>query len=261
MSDTGAPLYLELLAPDGERRPEVKFNNNMRIINNMLFASGSTLYTGLQAFWKLAEASGTRADEWGDNDLTDNNTVTGNPGKIGNACQFTAANSEYLSVVDNAALSMGDFDFTIAGWVYLDSLGVLRWAVSKYGSGTTQEYGIYVDTSNRMNFFVSPDGTLFTLVTNTSVTLTTGTWYFVCAWHDATANTINLSVNNGTAASAAHTTGVWNGPSSFLLGARAAGTEPWNGRLDAWGVWKKALSASERTTLYNAGTGVEHPFS
>lgn len=261
MPDTGAPLYLELMALDGERLPSAKFNQNMRIINNLLFASGSTLYTSLQAFWKLDEASGTRADEWGGNDLTDNNTVTGAVGKIGNACQFTAANSEYLSIADNASLSMGDFDFTLAGWVYLDSLGVIRWAAAKYTTGTTQEYGINVDTANQMNFFVSNNGTAFTNVVNTSVTLTTATWYFICAWHDATANTINLSVNNGTAASAAHTTGVWNGAASFVLGARAAGTEPWNGRLDAWGVWKKVLTAGERTTLYNAGSGLETPFS
>src|SRR3972149_4482135 len=38
--------------------------------------------------------------------------------KSGNAAQFIAANSEYLSVADNAALSMGDVDFTLAGCWY-----------------------------------------------------------------------------------------------------------------------------------------------
>ena len=39
----------------------------------------------------------------------------------GMAAQFTAANSEYLSRADNAALSMGDIDFTIETWVYMDT--------------------------------------------------------------------------------------------------------------------------------------------
>lgn len=258
MSNTGAPLYLELLAVDGERRPEVKFNQNMRIINNMLFASGSTLYTGLQAFWKLDEASGTRVDEWGDNDLTDVNTVTGAVGKIGNACQFTAANSERLSIVDNAALSMGDFDFSLAGWVYLDSVGVQRGIAGKYT--TVLEYQVYINTSNQIVFYVSSDGVGSTVVTNTATALSVSTWYFVCAWHDSVANTINVSVNNGTAASVAHTTGVRNGSDPFTLGSEGLALY-WNGRLDAWGVWKKALSASERTTLYNGGAGLETPFS
>ena len=42
--------------------------------------------------------------------------------KSGNSAQFTAANIEYLSIVDNAALSMGDIDFTVAGWFYFDSV-------------------------------------------------------------------------------------------------------------------------------------------
>lgn len=260
MSDTGPPLYLELMASDGERLPSAKFNQNMRIINNLLFASGSTLYTSLQAFWKLDEASGTRTDEWGSNDLADNNTVTQVAGKIGNAAQFTAANSEYLSIVDNASLSMGDFDFSFAGWVYLDSLGADRGLITKGSAGGSLEYHIQVLAANQLNFTVSHNGTATTGITNTSVTLVVSTWYFVVAWHDSVADTINLQVNNGTIASAAHTTGVFNGVSPLTLGSFGLANY-WNGRMDAWGVWKKALSAGERTSLYNGGAGLETPFS
>ena len=58
--------------------------------------------------------------------LTDNNTVTGQaaggPGAQ-NVSQFTAANTEFLSRADEAALDCGDIGFTFAAWVYLDSLG------------------------------------------------------------------------------------------------------------------------------------------
>ena len=67
-----------------------------------------TLPTNLIAYWKLDEASGTRNDSKGANHLTDNNTVTQAVGKVGNAAQFTLANSEYLSIADNADLSAGD---------------------------------------------------------------------------------------------------------------------------------------------------------
>ena len=78
--------------------------------------SGCTLTTSLIAHWNLDEASGTRVDAKGGNDLTDNNTVTQATGIVSNAGQFTAANSEYLSIADNAALSTGDIDFTIPLW-------------------------------------------------------------------------------------------------------------------------------------------------
>ncbi len=80
------------------------------------------LLTDLKAHWKLNEASGARVDSHGSNDLTDNNTVTQVAGKIGNAAQFTAANSEWLSRGTDVDLGLGaDTDCTWAGWFYMDS--------------------------------------------------------------------------------------------------------------------------------------------
>ncbi len=39
------------------------------------------------------------------------------------ARQYTAANTEFHSIADNASLSTGDIDFMIGGWIYLDSYG------------------------------------------------------------------------------------------------------------------------------------------
>ena len=83
--------------------------------------------TDLKGLWHLDENSNgsaavTRKDSSGNgNDLTDNATVTSTQGKIGKAGQFTAANSEYLSITDNDSISVGNFDFTASAWVMLDS--------------------------------------------------------------------------------------------------------------------------------------------
>src|SRR5690348_11404000 len=71
------------------------------------------LTDSLVGYWKLDEASGSRADSAGANTLTDNNTVAGLAGLISNAGDFERDNSESLSIADNAALSMGDIDFTL----------------------------------------------------------------------------------------------------------------------------------------------------
>src|SRR4051812_43478016 len=98
--------------------------------------AASPLLTNLASYWKLEEASGTRADEIGSQTLTDNNTVTQAVGKLGNAAQFTAANSESLSHADSATLSLGaDQDFTLGAWVYLDSKGANRVIASKWAPG------------------------------------------------------------------------------------------------------------------------------
>src|SRR3990167_5318802 len=90
----------------------------------------------LVAYYNLDEASGTRADSVGSNDLTDNNTVTQETGIVGSSTQHTSPNNEYLSVADTADLSMADIDFTVAAWFYMDSkVGDDRNILSKTVSG------------------------------------------------------------------------------------------------------------------------------
>src|SRR5881394_1372626 len=89
------------------------------ISGDLFFATGkrrSPWLTSLVAHWKLDQTSGLRADSHGGNDLADFNTVTFAAGKIGNAASFLGVNEESLGAADNAALSMGDIDFSIALW-------------------------------------------------------------------------------------------------------------------------------------------------
>ena len=73
------------------------FATGQIIIRPYATVASSTLSTGLLAFWKMAETSGTRYDETANNeDLTDNNTVSYATGKVGNAADFEASNNEYL---------------------------------------------------------------------------------------------------------------------------------------------------------------------
>lgn len=89
------------------------------------------------AHWNLNESSGTRVDSVGSNDLTDNNTVGVDTGKFGNAAYFDILNSEYLSINDNAALSMGDVDFMLRAWIKLESTASSGVVIGKwnYSSG------------------------------------------------------------------------------------------------------------------------------
>jgi hypothetical protein len=217
----------------------------------------SALLNSLIAHWKLNESSGIRIDSHGGNDLGDINTVASAAGKLGNAASFVAGNEESLSVGDNAALSMGDIDFTIALWVWFDALtgtGLAgKWATSSI------EYIAYFDGTN-LRFHVSNNGSNNVSVVNPQ-SISINTWYLFVAWHDATANTINLSINNNTPASAAHTTGVHNGNAAFFLGRNEEGLTWLSGRLDSVSIWKRLLTAAERTQLYNAGAGLDYPFA
>lgn len=222
------------------------------------------LTDSLVGYWKMDETSGTRADSSGNAyTLTDTNTVTSNTGKISNAAQYTAANSEDLRRSDNANLSGCDCDFTISAWVYLDTKGTSRSIVSKYSTtGTNREYNLYFGNgADRFRIEVSNDGTnLVTLDASSLGSPATATWYFIVAWHDSVANTLNIQVNNGTVDSMAHTTGVNDGTANFMIGART-GTFYWDGRIDEVGMWKRVLSSAERAALWNSGAGCTHNFA
>jgi hypothetical protein len=228
-------------------------------------AGPSTLLTSLISYWKLEEASGTRADAVtaSGNDLTDNNTVTQNPGIIANAAQFTRVNTEYLSHADNASLSTGDIDYTVAAWVYLDSKPGNMGVIAKDSGGANREYVLqYTNASVRFVFTVlDTAGSTIGLVTaNTFGAPATATWYLVIAWHDSVNNVVGISVNAGTADTAV-TTGVpADKTATFYIGADQA-VSNWDGRIDEVGFWKKVLTATERTTLYNGGVGRTYPFT
>ena len=220
------------------------------------------LGNGLAAYWKLDEASGTRSDSAASSHLTDNNTVTVNAGKRGNAAQFTRTNSEFLSIADNPSVSTGDIDFTIAAWGYLDSKNALMVMVHKGSTtGSDLEYGLrYDSTADRFQFLVSPAGNDIVSVNADSLgSPSIGTWYYLVGWHDSVNNTINIQeVTNGTVDSLSYTTGLADRGGVFYVGRKGDGSvfaRFWDGRIDEVGLWKRVLTDQERADLYNSGNG------
>jgi hypothetical protein len=226
----------------------------------------SLLLTNLVSHWTLNEASGTRFDSVlaSGNNLTDNNAVTQAAGKVGNAAQFTAVNSESLSRASNASLQIGDIDFTIAAWVYLDTLIDMALISKDMSGGGKREFDLEflhgATDKFRMRLFRAVDSSI---AINDTTVISPATWYYVIGWHDAAADTMNIQVNNGSVVSAA-TGGALQAASDgdWYLGARQfTGAQAFtNGRLNQVSFWKRVLTANQRTALYNGGNGVTYPF-
>lgn len=215
-----------------------------------------SLLDDLVSHWKLDEASGTRVDSHGDNDLTDNNTVGQAAGKIGDAAAFVAANSEYLSRTSNASLQAGDADFAIACWLWLDTTADGRGLAGKW-LASNQEWILW-EAGGNIRFFVSADGSGLTAVSVPEPAA--GGWHLLVAWHDSVANTINIQLDNGAVASAAHAGGAFVGSAAFALGTNldAPTNYGWDGRIDSVSFWKRVLTSDERAALYSAGAGLDY---
>ncbi len=225
------------------------------------------LSTSLIAYWPLDEASGSAIDAHGNNDLTETSgTIASIAGKVGNARDFEAADTEYFEIADNADLSAGDTDFTFAGWVNAESLSNFPVILRKGPSGSTREYVLYYNTGvspNRLQFDVFSSGGVQGQVNGVppnSASWSTATWYFVVVWHDSVNNVLGMSVNDETAITAAHTVGVRDDTGTFQLGAGSDQSLWWDGILDDWGFWRRVLTSAERTELYNSGTGRDYSY-
>lgn len=177
----------------------------------------------------------------------------------GNAAQFVSASSQRLLHSDSVALSTGDIDFSLCAWSYLASKGADRPVAAKWNNTSSGlEYWIgYLASSDRFALTVSPDGINSTgqIVANSLGSPSVNTWYFICAIHDAVNDTISIQVNNGTVDSATYSSGVADGPSDFNIGSNVAAF--FDGRIADVGFWKKVLTTTEKTQLFNSGRGLD----
>lgn len=231
-----------------------------------VFAPPAALTTSLVGYWTLDETSGTRDDSAGSNPLASNNSVGSAAAIRGNGATFNGTN-QWLSHANDAALQMGNIDFTVAAWVKLNSTSVAGAIIGKNDANNSHaEYDLHYGASgvNRFEFGVSSDGT----ITNTTIVRANafgapavGVWYLVVAWHDATNDQIGISVDAGTPTFATHTGGVHVDTTSFWLGQRQIQDIFLNGTLDEVGVWKRMLTSAEIVDLYNGGFGCTYPLT
>lgn len=225
-------------------------------------SAASSLLTNLISYWKMDEASGTRADSVvaSANNLTATNNPLNAAGIISNAAALVAASSQYLSHADNASLRIGvGVDFTIGLWARLDTTGAFRALVMKDDNGE-REYGLLIGSTELPTFYATVDGATVVQVVS-SITLVVNTWYAIMAWHDHATAKLNISVNDGAADQTAMAGGVFSGTREFRIGARDDNVIYMNGRIDEVGFWKTILTPTQRTNWYNAGAGVTHPFT
>ena len=68
-------------------------------------------------------------------------------------------------------------------------------------------------------------------------------------------NTLNIQIDNGTPTTASYTAGVVDSTYPLSIGGHVNSTYIFNGRIDEVTLYKRVLSASERSWMYNSGTG------
>lgn len=219
----------------------------------------ASLSTDLVSYWELEEASGTRYDSHGSNDLSDINTVTQGTGKQGNCADFEASNTEYLRISSNSSLKPASGSISL--WINFESVpaaekfifdtgdagGTLNLAVnsSKKFYGRT-EYGVSGGTQKTATY--------------TGLTVATATWYHVVYTYGPTA--VYLYVNGSQVASSTFASlgDAYARASTYVtLGNYGnGGAYCIDGLIDEVGLWSRQISADDVTALYNSGDGIPY---
>ena len=234
------------------------------------------LLDNLVSHWRLNESSGNRADAHGTNTLIPAIGVGNGTGLLGTCANFdVTAGKIALTLASNTSVQTGDIDFTAALWVNaltFDSTGSteVSWILSKR-DGTKHEFQLQWrgtagggPAAPRFRWGVFNESASQSQVdANNLGTPATGTWYFIIVWHDSVNDVIGIQVNNGTANTAAHSTGVAASNSPVYFSGRpgsVAADDHWDGRMESASLWKRILTTAEKTTLYNAGASLAYPW-
>lgn len=178
-----------------------------------------------------------------------------------NKCgQFTNVNNEFLSIASNSSLQSLTA-LSLGAWIYLDSKTLLRCFIAKddFG-GSKREYALYYwNVDDRFHFDMSTTGAGafgVSVAASTFGSPSLSTWYFVQGWYDGT--NASISVNNGTANTAAFSSNIFNSTAPFMIGAHGTvgvSTEWMDGRIDQPYMAKTNIGTAARTSLYNSGNG------
>lgn len=216
------------------------------------------LTDNLVSYWKLDDSSGNAADSVGANTLTNNNTVTYSAGKIGNGANFGAGNT--TKSLTATSLTFNSYPLTIAGWFNSSTVNNDGNIFSFALAASPDYYQLRLRTADSKIVFRSNNTTQAADV-DTGIVASTSTWYhFAVVINSTTSVTIYI---NGTATNTNTAIFVAAGLNKFGLGclARTAPLQFYSGLIDEVGLWSRAITSDEVTSLYASGKGNQYPFS
>jgi YD repeat-containing protein len=226
------------------------------------YAQAVRTTAGLRAYWRLAETTGTNANDETTNNLDgvyENTPTLGVTGLLTGdsnpAVDFTRSSSERVTVADNTLLD--PTNLTLEAWVRPDSslsLGQVRTIFAKSNSsGSDFSYSLDYRrsglTTNQLMFSVTSTSNTDYTVTQT---LNSGTRYYIVATYDGARMRIYVNgVQLGTGQ--AKTGNLRNSAQPLRIGSFWT-QDFWDGAIDEAAVYSTALSATQIQSHYTNGS-------
>ena len=215
--------------------------------------TGGTLTTNLVTYYKLEDVN----DFWASYNLTNNNSVAFNAGKVNNAADGGSDNTnKYLSIADSLGIDGGVI--SISDWVNVTTApasGVAYVMVSQANNTSKVEYYlVYLNNAGTLQVFVDRNAvSVATARASVNYTLTPGTWYHTVLRYDGT--TLELFINGVSQATASNSQS-GTGPTTTefrILRHTYTNANYFMGLVDEVQISDVARSAAWIKTSYNSG--------
>jgi len=219
------------------------------------------LLTDLVAYYNFDETEGTTLnDSLGTYDLSIyNDPSMGEDGVVGTSYMWDSGKNTYAK----EDVSTGDFYFTdyftIAAWIKTnDETGDFDGIAGVY-SGTAGGWAFFTGPSYfnySMCMQIAHSGGSVTGVGDTNIF--DNVWHHVAAVWDGSHIIVYIDGVPDASPPSFSETPVYDG--YFTVGARSYIGNRFYGNIDEMGIWHKALTATDISTLFNNGTGKTYPF-
>lgn len=223
----------------------------------------SSLLTGIYGYYKLDEASGSIVDAIGTNAGTNSGAVPNQTGKLGTAYDFDT-NTDYLY----STYTTTNGQFSLSLWFNLDIIPSTAARDYTLAGAFMADYSdvwrLFINSGNQIVFTqTNTIGSVITAASTEWLTTTTGAWYHIAVQSAPVGGKAKIYLNGADVTSTASDvfTGTAKAPNfRFYIGNMQGGSNAIDGKIDEVGLWTKAITPAENTSLYNSGTGKTHPF-
>lgn len=206
---------------------------------------------GLVAWWK---ADGNALDSAGTNNGVMVDTVAFADGISGQAFSFDGVTS-FIEVPDSVKLDLTG-PLTLECWLRLNKLDEIWYKVvvwkGPHGESRLNPYALEFSTNNTLYFGIG-DGTLYNGIEG-STKLTSNVWYHVAGVADGT--NLQLYLDGRLEAVTSQTISPYNNSYPLHIGNSGhdtPGMNQFNGRVDDFRIYNRALAAAEIAGIYSGG--------
>lgn len=190
---------------------------------------------------------------------TNNGAATGSGGIIGESWDFERGDSDYVDISDTLGDSFnGTANFTWNIWVKLENV-----THPMYILGYRDESASYLVLNNNsgVTFQAKDSGATWHYATAVTNIPDGGSWTMLTAVYDVTNSNMSVWVN-GTYTEYLNWAGAFTEDANDnRISDQGHGGNYFDGLIDEYGTWNRALDGNEIKSLWNSGSGLSYPFT